>query len=529
MSAVASAIPKQFAHMPNYKWLATATVILGMMGAVMSSTMLNVAIPNIMGSFGIGQDEAHWMSTATLAAMPIMMLMNGWFVTNFGSRATYVGACVVFCVASAIGQLMPDYYGLVVIRAIQGGCTGLLQPLTMTVIFPLFPVEERGKAMGIYGMGFIVGPAMGPTVGGLIVDHWHWQDVFGASIPLMVLAGVMGSALLPGRNPKAKRTKLNWTSLLLITVASACFLTGLSNGPRFGWASANVFTLFLIAACCLATFISVELTTDRPLLQMRLFRIRTFTVSVLVGFVFGAGMFGSMYVLPIFAQTVLGYTAFKAGLLLMISGLLMVPIFPLGGALAQTPRSGIPISAGMFLFGVSSVVLAGADTYVTFLFVAFWATVGRIGLSIALPALQTGAMRELPPDLLPFGAGTLNFVRMTGAAAGTNVLAIMLDHRHAIHADYLAATQVESNVTTGMVIDQVSRLLSAGGLSDHEQAPLALSYLGKMVSGQANALAFQDAFVMLAVCFAIASIGALALARRPTSRMVPPRPSTKTI
>ena len=138
MSAVASAIPKQFAHMPNYKWLATATVILGMMGAVMSSTMLNVAIPNIMGSFGIGQDEAHWMSTATLAAMPIMMLMNGWFVTNFGSRATYVGACIVFCVASAIGQFMPDYYRLVAIRAIQGGCTGLLQPLTMTVIFP-FP------------------------------------------------------------------------------------------------------------------------------------------------------------------------------------------------------------------------------------------------------------------------------------------------------------------------------------------------------------------------------------------------------
>ena len=164
---------------PNYKWFVTATVMLGMMATVMSSTMLNVAIPNIMGTYGIGQDEAHWMSTATLAAMPVMMLMNGWFVNNFGSRATYVGACVVFCVVSAIGQFMPDYYGLVVVRAIQGACTGLLQPLTMTVMFPLFSLEERGRAMGIYGMGFILGPALGPTFGGLIVDHAHWRDVFG--------------------------------------------------------------------------------------------------------------------------------------------------------------------------------------------------------------------------------------------------------------------------------------------------------------------------------------------------------------
>ena len=180
MSAVpVNAVPPRFANSPNYKWFATATVMMGMMGAVMSSTMLNVAIPNIMGTYGIGQDEVHWMST--LAAMPVLMLMNGWFVNNFGVRATYVGACVVFCVASLVGQFIPDYYGLVVIRTIQGGCTGLLQPLTMTVIFPLFDKDERGKAMGVYGMGFVLGPAMGPTFGGLIVDYWHWQDAFGSS------------------------------------------------------------------------------------------------------------------------------------------------------------------------------------------------------------------------------------------------------------------------------------------------------------------------------------------------------------
>ncbi|NKC12824.1 MAG: MFS transporter [Gammaproteobacteria bacterium] len=197
-------IPAKFAGSPNYKWLATATVILGMMGSVLSSTMVNVAVPDIMGTYGIGQDQVHWMSTANLAAMPVMMLMNGWFVNNFGTRNTYVGACVIFCLASLAGQFTPNYYGLVAIRCIQGGCAGLLQPLTMTVMFPLFAIEQRGKAMGVYGMGFILGPALGPMLGGLIVDHWHWRDIFGASIPAMLVATAMGLRAC-SRSPKQQR------------------------------------------------------------------------------------------------------------------------------------------------------------------------------------------------------------------------------------------------------------------------------------------------------------------------------------
>ena len=136
------------------------------MGSVLSSTMVNVAIPDVMGAYGIGQDQAHWMSTAMLAAMPVMMLTNGWFVNNFGARNTYVGACVVFCIASLIGQFIPNYYGLVAVRTVQGACAGLLQPLTMTVIFPLFDERQRGRAMGIYGMGFILGPSLGPVFWG---------------------------------------------------------------------------------------------------------------------------------------------------------------------------------------------------------------------------------------------------------------------------------------------------------------------------------------------------------------------------
>ncbi|MBT6278209.1 MAG: DHA2 family efflux MFS transporter permease subunit [Chromatiales bacterium] len=523
------AIPPQFANSPNYKWLATATVILGMLSSVLSSTMVNVAIPDIMGTYGIGQDQAHWMSTATLAAMPVMMLMNGWFVNNFGARKTYVGACVIFCIASLIGQFMPYYYGLVVVRVIQGACAGLLQPLTMTVMFPLFPADQRGKAMGIYGMGFILGPALGPTVGGIIVDSWHWRDIFGASIPLMLVAVFMGLRYLPPRLSTAQPVRLNWLSLSLIAVAMATFLTAISNGSRLGWGSTQTFGMFFTAACCLCGFLWVEFTTNAPLLQMRLFSSRAFSISVLVGFMFGAGMFGSLYVLPVFTQTVMGYSASKAGLLLMFTGLMMIPTFPIGGRLAQQPRPGLPISLGMLMFGGSSLALATADTNSAFWFVALWATFGRVGLSFAMPSLQTGALRELSPELLPYGAGTMNFLRMTGAAIGTNVLAIILDNRLIYHADYLASTQLDTNTQSKELLDQIGTMLIDHGITAAERGPMAMHYLSQIVVAQANSLAFKDGFIVLAGGFLMAAVSALALAGKPRSvPVVAPPPTSGT-
>ena len=516
MSAVpANAIPPRFADSPNYKWFDTATVMMGMMGAVMSSTMLNVAIPNIMGTYGIGQDEVHWMSTATLAAMPVLMLMNGWFVNNFGVRATYVGACVVFCVASLVGQFIPDYYGLVVIRTIQGGCTGLLQPLTMTVIFPLFDKDERGKAMGVYGMGFVLGPAMGPTFGGLIVDYWHWQDAFGSSIPLMAVAAAMGWYLLPPRRAAVKKIQMNWVALILIATAIGTFLTAISNGSRMGYSSDEVVTLFFVSGGCLLGFLALELGGHTPLLQIRLFSVRTFAISVMVGFIFGAGMFGSMYLIPVFTQTVMGYTALKAGLLLMLSSLMMIPMFHVGGRLAQQPRSGLPIFGGMMLFCIASVFLAGTDTDSTFLIVMLWTALGRVGLTISIPALQTGALRDVPAELLPFGAGTMNFVRMTGAAVGTAVIAITLEHRFVFHWHALSATQTAGNTSTREAVDQVAMLLSEHGVDGAQQVPAAMLYLGRMVAAQANSLAFTDGFLVMAICFGITALSALALAGKP--------------
>jgi DHA2 family multidrug resistance protein len=525
-SARASGGPVRVNHplgdRPYYKWLATTAVMFGMMGSVMSSTMVNITIPDVMGAYGIGQDQAHWLSTAFLCAMPVTMLTNGWFVINFGARTTFIWACVVFCLASVVGQVMPNYWGLVLVRTVQGACGGLLQPLTMTIIFPLFPPAERGRAMAIYFMGFILGPALGPTFGGFIVDYAHWQDVFGWSIPLMALSAVLGARFLPYRDADAVKSHLNWVSLGLVASCIGTFLTAISNGQRFGWDSPFVFGLFFLCAVSFVAFVTVELYSRAPLLDMRLFAVRSFTLTTIVGVILGAGMFGSLYLLPIYAQTVLDYTAVKAGLLLMVTGFLQLPVYPIGGRLAQQSRIGLPISAGMIFFAISSVVLASTDVNSGFWYIAIWAAFGRIGLGLALPSLQIAAMRDLPPELVAYGAGTLSFLRMTGAAVGTNVLAVTLEHRTVFHSDHLAATQTLTNPETAVLLDRVGAVLSdQQGIGPFEQSLLALHYLGQVITAQAQALAFQDGFMLLAIGFGVAGVSALALAGKRRETAVP--------
>ncbi len=496
------------------KWPATFTVMLGMMSTIMASTMINIAIPDIMGAFGVGQDQAQWMSTAFLSAMTATMLLNAWFMHNLGARNTFLLATAVFVGASIFGQYAPTFEGVVAARVAQGACAGLLQPLAMSVIFPAFPPEQRGMAMGIYGIGVILGPALGPTFGGIIVDNVEWRFVFTAALPLTVVAGALAMRTLPGRAESGRELKLNWTSFALVCIAIATFLSAVSNGQRAGWGSDFVLGLFMVSAMATLAFFIVESVSRQPLIQIRLFAEPGFAVSSLVGFLFGAGMFGSMYLLPLFMQIVAGYSATKAGWLLMVAGLALVPVFPLGGRLAQHMRPGYPIATGMLLFALSSFALARADADSGFWWLAGWAAFGRIGLGLVIPSLNFGALRAVRPELLPYGVGTLNFVRMLGGAIGVNALAISLEQRTAYHADLFAVTQTADNPLSRELLRRVVELLAREGIGVAERLPLALHYLGQMIGGRATGFAFQDSFTILAWGFVLGTVAALILTRR---------------
>ncbi len=240
MTAIAASAAQPVAPTGVFRWLTMSTVMMGLLGSVMSSTMANIAIPDVMGAFGIGQDRAHWMSSGFLSAMTVSMLLNAWFLANFGARASFIAAMLVFSAASVLGELAPNYEIVVVARVIQGACTGVLQPMAMSVLFLTFRPHERGMAMGLFGMGVVIGPALGPTIGGFIVDTLSWRQVFTATLPLPLLASALALRFVPPKDPAAIPKRLNWQSLLLMIAAVSGLLNGLSNGQRLGWESAYV-------------------------------------------------------------------------------------------------------------------------------------------------------------------------------------------------------------------------------------------------------------------------------------------------
>jgi MFS transporter, DHA2 family, multidrug resistance protein len=511
MASVTSAGPKQ---RPVNKFGVTITAMLAMISMIMSSTMVNVAIPDIMGAFGIGQDRAHWISTGFLSAMTAGMLLNAWLVTNFGPRNVFIGALALFSVTAFAGQYAPTFGGIVAARFVQGLCAGLIQPLAMSTVFLAYPPNERGTAMGWFGMGIVFGPTIGPVLGGLIIDAVHWRFVFAAPVPIMFIAAGLASVYMPGRDETTTRASFNVISFLMITAAIMMFLNGISIGQREGWGSTTVFGLLFGSACALTTFLVREVSSTAPLLQLKLFKSRTYVASAVIGFVFGAGMFGSLYIVPVMVQTVQGFTALKAGLMLLPGGLVSMLVFPIAGRLSTLVPPVYTIAFGLTAFGVSCFMLAGTGISTAFWTMAIMVAFGRIGLGLVVPSLNLSAMSAAPRELVPYAAGTLNFIRLTGASIGVSTLALIIDSRIVGHGHTLRATQTAENPVTREMLTAVARRLEVAGLSELERAGAAMVYLKNALLLKSHELAFQDGHLALGALFVVGVATTMLMLRR---------------
>lgn len=496
-----------------YRFLVTLAVMIGTIATILSATIVNVALPQVMGAFGIGQDHAQLIATAFLAAVTSTMLLNGWLVDSFGCRLTYAAAIVMFVAGSIISGAAPNEGVLIAGRVLQGAAAGMIQPLGMQIIFQVFPAERRGAAMGLYAVGVVLAPALGPAVGGVIVDGAGWRAVFFLGVPFALLGLALGLVFLPGPSHAGPRRRFDGPGFLLLVTALLALLTGLSSGQREGWGSNRVMVELGIAAIAAVGFVLWELRTEAPMLNPRLFSVRAFACSAAVGLVYGAALFGSTYLVPLFAQTVQGYTATRAGLLLMPAGLAMVLVFPIGGRLADRFPPWMPIGAGLLLFGTSSLLMHGIGTDTPFWTLAIWMLIGRIGFGFAMPSMNAGALRALPPKWLSQGSGAVNFARQFGGAMGVNLLAIILERRTQFHAQALMDTQTGEPATRAL-LDEVSRLLAQDGIAEPFRQAAAENFLSQMVLSQASMLAFRDSFLAVALICAAALVPVAIMRRR---------------
>ena len=290
---------------------------------IMSSTIANVAVPTVMGAFGVGQDQAQWLATAFVATMVASQLLSAWFARAFGVRGAFVLINIVFFAGTALAFLGASFEMVVMGRVLQGFSAGIMQPMTMALTFTQFPAHRSGQAMAIHGTGIQIAPMLGPMIGGMVIDTLSWREIFLVPIPICLVSLLLGMVYLPRREEQGPAPRFNWTSYSLLVAMLSTLLFAGANGQRFGWYSDAILLLVLIGLGAGAAFVWQQLRSDSPLLDFSLFRIPQFTSAVIVAFVFGCGNFAANYLIPVTVQHVQGFTPFLSGLLLVPAGVLV--------------------------------------------------------------------------------------------------------------------------------------------------------------------------------------------------------------
>jgi DHA2 family multidrug resistance protein len=474
-------------------WRLIAVLAAGSIATMTAATIVNVALPSVIGALGLGQDEAQWLSTAFLAASTGFMLLNTWAVARFGMRASFALAMSAFIAGSVIGATAQDLGVLIVGRILQGAGAGLIQPMAMLVIYRHVREDRRGLAIGLYSLCVIASPAFGPVLGGAMIEAFDWRIVFIATAPLALLVLPVGLWLLPARDDNT-RPRLDGLGLALVMAAIALLLQGLAHAAREGWDDAGTSLRLAGGGVALTAFLVWEAHHAHPILDLRLFRRPGFCAAGAAIFLTGAAVYGSTWLAPLYVQLVQHYTPLGAGEILLPAGVAMAVSFPLAGRLSDRMDARILMAAGAMMFGASMLLLSDVSTGTAYGAVAAALALGRAGVGTIMPPANASAMRHAP-GLLAQAAPAATFLSQTGGAMGVALLSALLQQRTAFHADALAP-----GVDTAQAFFLLAAGMQAAGLSAAEASAAAMGQISSAVWASAQMLAFRDCF--LATAFA---------------------------
>ncbi len=424
------------------KWIVAASVILCAALEVLDSSIVNVALPHMQGSFAAGVDEITWVITTYLVAAGIMIPTTGWIAGQFGRKRYFLISIITFVIASAMCGAAQSLNQIVVFRFLQGIAGAALQPLSQAILMETFPPEEQTLAMAVWGMGMMVAPLLGPTVGGYITLNWNWRWNFYINVPTGIAAACMVSAFVhdPSYLKRLKGAgRADWVGIICLILALGLGEVVMDRGERADWfATAWVWYFSIIAAGAFGTLIIHELRTPQPIVQFRLFRIKNFSLptALLITLVFTA--YGMQILNPIFLQDLLGYTSWQAGLLMLPRGLgLTAAMFFLGGIARRGYDTRPLVALGFILVGVGLTLLGGLNLNMA-VWNFVWPTVIQgVGMGLVFPNLSAAALSSIPREQMGYATSLFSMTRNVGASIGTSVLTTLLVRRQQIQQSYL--------------------------------------------------------------------------------------------
>jgi DHA2 family multidrug resistance protein len=471
---------------------------------VMGGTIVSVAIPDVMGTFGVGQDTAQFLTTSYVATMTASQLLAAWFIAVFGRRASFSMVMLLFMSAGIVCSLAPSIDILIAGRIVQGFCAGVVQPLVMTTIISLYPKEQRGQAIGLYVgvLGLAIG--FGPVVGGITIDALSWRWIFIVSLPFVGTALLVGMFFVPEESGPRIRTRFDWLGYALLCIALFCLMSAVGSGNREGWSSDTILINWAMGGTAAVCFVVSQRLGKAPLLDFSLLSDPRFAACIALAVVVGIGNFCIAYALPVFGQLVLNLTPTAAGMVLLPAGIISGVVTMMVGRLSDRVQPLYLVVFGLGLFIVGCLVLSTGDANTPLAVLLILAVVVRVGHSFVGPSTTSIAINAMPPEELNKASGTINFFRQMGGAFGINCLVAAVEMRKSFHGSGLAATQDAANGATNEFLASVRELLHPGGLTESATDQMAMQFLELSVAAQANAFAWRDGFILLACAFAFA-------------------------
>ena len=485
-------------------WIIALAVTLATFMEVLDTSIANVALPHIAGGLSAGQDESTWVLTSYLVSNAIVLPLSGWLSSIIGRKNFYMGCVALFTVSSFLCGLAPNLAALIFCRVLQGAGGGGLQPSEQAILADTFAPAKRGMAFAVYGMAVVTAPAIGPTLGGWITDNFTWRWIFFINIPVGILSILLTSRLIQDppyfTRRKLSETRIDYVGLGFVALGLGTLQVVLDKGQRDDWFGSHfITTMSLIAATSLIFVLFWEWRHKDPIIDLHLFRDRTFGISNLLMFMLGFALLGSTLLLPLFSQTLLGYTAEEAGLALMPGGFAIILLLPLVGFLLSryTPRW--LLLFGLVILSLSLFHMTNFDLDIDFRTVATARIIQAAGMAFLFVPINTAAYAFLPREKNNAASGLMNLARNIGGSVGISVVTTMLDRRAQFHSTNLASHLSATSPALQARIKALGLLVQShgGGPAGSSSVPWAL--IQAAVGRQATMLAYIDCFWLLGV------------------------------
>ncbi len=510
----------------QYKWIVAMVVIIGVFMAILDSTIVNIAIPRLQSVFGADLHSVQWVLTAYILAQGVATPAAAFLANRLGIKRFYIMSLAAFTLGSALCGLAWNLPLLITFRVLQAIGGAALFPLSLTLIFREFPPQERGTALGLFGVPALLAPALGPTLGGYLVTYADWPVIFYVNVPIGIAAVILASIFLRELRDETRQS-FDAVGFIFSTIGLACVLYGLSSASSDGWGSTTVVSTLIVGSLALVIFVVVELVIINsggyPLLDLRIFTNASFTISTIANVFVVFALFGGLFLLPVYLQILRGQSAFQAGLLLLPQALASMVSVVVGGRLVDRFGVRVVVIPGLLILAVASWQLSFITADSPYWWLQTMIILRGLALGLVGQPLILSALSEIRPQKLTQASSLSTVVRAVSSSLGVAVLATLVQVQTKIHYSHLAE-QVTASSPLGQLLPRLEAFFVARGADAAAAQTTAIQLLVRLVQQQGYVLAIQDAFRITLIFVAITVIVTLFIRVKRPARRFPVQP-----